>query len=287
MKITDVLTGAPLYESKEDPIVRMEEFLASFPKEHRPGYHVSQLHSLCPVREALRKRQEAEGVVEMIDPESWFNYRIGHAYHDIVQNELLGPVGALYGNWRCSHCEDRHPDFGPMPKGRPDCCTLKSTWEYVEPAVFDEEYDIVGNCDGLVGFSLDELDVLEIKSLNGMKFFKTTEAFAEHEFQAQVYAYLLKENKKYPIGNIRKIIIPYIGKGPHTNQGRIKRYHVNLSEVPYQKSVEKIKRIREIEACDGIPSESDRICVHPKDDTAKYCPVAQECFFGNVLRRTP
>ncbi len=137
------------------------------------GFHISGLFDFCPREWALGGREgmiegdplagEATGslIPERFNAEKLLVFAIGHAFHRMLQDDILGKAGLLVGTWK----KVNHDEYaeGPMPK--------EGVWQYVEPTIDiaieglpdDPRWHIVGHSDGRLA-ALGKIRLGEFKS---------------------------------------------------------------------------------------------------------------------------
>lgn len=119
----------------------------------------SQLFYLCP-REFVFDYFEPRPT-RSFDVKSRLMMGCGTFLHEVIQNEILGPMGVLKGNWVNLRTKQRvrdsyHPD--PDLAVREASREFPRTWEYEEYQLFDSALRISGHLDGIV--SIDRIDWL-------------------------------------------------------------------------------------------------------------------------------
>lgn len=81
-------------------------------------FHPSELHGFCPRNVVLSRIYH--GVSQAPNARRQRLFDVGHALHKWYQDRYFGPMGTLFGVWRCSRCF--HLVKGFMPKGScPEC----------------------------------------------------------------------------------------------------------------------------------------------------------------------
>lgn len=124
MSLRDLVRAAREDKPKRSLVRSLDRFIVA--RSGRPSpreqnvWHPSEIvgKDFCPRLEVLRRRlklPEKRGEVD-VGKERIFD--VGHAMHHWYQEKYLGPMGELWGHWRCSRC---HTVFtGVMPT---DSCT--------------------------------------------------------------------------------------------------------------------------------------------------------------------
>lgn len=144
----------------------------------------SRLPTLCPKAIVLAHRLDVDLLDEVTLKARWRIDR-GTAFHMIMQELWLGPMGYLLGGWQCPRCAhihggvpgvDRDGDecitvtFAsavPMPEGCEKCQLKAGKWKrfrFVEPEFKDHDLLILGMSDGLLHMAPNPLEVMDIKT---------------------------------------------------------------------------------------------------------------------------
>lgn len=216
---------------------------------------------------------------DSVDPGLNLTFLHGTALHWAVQNKLLGPLGSLYGTWRCDKCGHLHGDSAtaaspadfswavPMPKkcAVPDCGGHELT--YVEPAFVDHDLRLTGHTDGLLVLpGLPGMGILEVKSI-GERGFREVQNVPQIGHMVQAHIYMM-------FTGFRWAKILYWHKGGN-GLPSLKEHHVERDE-------ETIRRIqdvvRSVWAGIALKSLPQRICANSVCPRAKLCSVAEKCF---------
>ena len=148
--------------------------------------HASRLHEMCS-RQAVLARASL-GTPRVIRSADRMRWDIGHAVQAWVENKYLGPMGRLWGDWRCEACDELY--VGVL--WRPACACGKPL-HYVEREVRHAELGIVGHVDGY-DFDVARADeiggVLEIKTISERLFGFLREPKSEHVWRTMLYCWL-------------------------------------------------------------------------------------------------
>jgi len=166
-------------------------------EEREAGFHVSELHYLCPRFEVL---SEAVGGIRRIErtPANEITFDIGHALHRWWQEKYLGPMGLLVGDWVCSRCGH----VVHMAKMPVYIHCKDSEWLYSEIRVENKEHEIVGRMDGILDFD-GEYEVMDIKTRSASRYKAIKDIWPADRFQIIVYMWL---------SGIRKGRVVYLNK---------------------------------------------------------------------------
>jgi hypothetical protein len=113
----------------------------------------SSLHGVCPREFVFNYWQPKAN--RSFDAKSRVLMSIGTHLHSLKQNQVLGPLGILWGTWKyvgSSEALKTHEGFHPDPDEAVWAMVheKEQKWEYVEPEVWDEKYRIKGHIDGLI-----------------------------------------------------------------------------------------------------------------------------------------
>lgn len=250
--------------------VRLEQYLrfaGNKPSNRADGWHPSQFCDMCAREHVIRALLKEPDVFEVSTRlRRIFDY--GTALHDWYQNNYLGPMGILWGRWKCSRC--KKVQWGFMPEDRCSCAPAESTqacamnckrgglwdpklqderggcihcgiwgrWEYAEvPVKYEHEElskPVVGHSDGLV--KLDCWRVLEMKSINERGFKMLPDAKPSHRNQAELYGELIRMGKTTAPKSVRVpkpkgAVVMYLAK----NTSEEKEFSFDLDQARAQK----------------------------------------------------
>jgi hypothetical protein len=275
------------------------------------GLHPSELMKLCPVLQWFTEQARADLASEdprrvqtawafirrLIDDKKkdfsanlQMELQFGHDVHNHVQS-YLGMLGMLWGRWRCTYCHATTPDAGWMPRvDRTDITgtgTVKDYapcvacygmnlrgdrgWDYVEPAVDNVDWGIVGHMDGDLRLFAENFwfrYVLEVKSCKQEDFeLKIAKVLPkpEHVYQASIYAWL---------AGVSHICFIYVNK----NQVNAwKEFVVPLDPEAVRDAQAKIRAVFEGRQS-GRPPVHARACADVREPRAQACPAVEACF---------
>jgi hypothetical protein len=272
-----------------------------------PGFHVSGMYDYCP-REAVLAHQlakETPVVVldadeEVLTPYQILTFMIGHAYHHVLQNMLLGPANMLKGRWRRVNGDEEQVGF--MPKD--------GQWTYVEPGLRvpvpgvedTPRWNLVGHSDGIVllGALLDlppeDEGLVEFKSCNPDIYAGLDIAYASIHKVEDWYTAAGGWNKawadKYARGHSAQLrtylgtlgyqqgVVLYIPKGkPKPGEPEVKEFPIEADDRIIEAAFEKIRATYEAwNGGDWAGPLPRRVCQGAACPRAMSCPVAAECF---------
>jgi hypothetical protein len=131
MGLKDLIREARETKPKPSLVRELDRFIvkrAARPSERKKGvWHPSEIVSdgFCPRFEVLRRRQKLPIAKKTVDVEMERIFDVGHAVHHWYQERYLGPMGILWGNWRCSRCLTVVQ--GVMPKDSCEFCQWGSS----------------------------------------------------------------------------------------------------------------------------------------------------------------
>ena len=151
------------------------------PPDENVQFRMSGLEKLCPRMYALAVREQFS-LRDMLDSEKRWILGTGTAFHTQFQEDYLQTLGGVFqGWWRCRECGHIHQGEA-MEKGmlpfmwipRPLFCGVEGPddecqsvdFEYVELEFGDDEHRITGHCDGVLVWSPDDIEMLELKTIN-------------------------------------------------------------------------------------------------------------------------
>lgn len=243
-----------------------------------PGYHPSQMERFCPRADVLG-RVFPKPDYDPITPELQTTFDWGTAWHWLAQNHHYGPMGILWGTWRCASCAREVEGFMPDPCGECHGETYKGVpldglggwWEYQEPALYNAEYDVIGKCDGILIPSKrpgGTRMLLEIKTINENGFKRLRAPVSYHLFQISIYLWL---------AGVDKVWMAYYSKGPKQERPKVFRASRDDSVIEDVKGRITMHR-RALETgqlCGGV-------CRTDRDSMAIKCPWRTECFRSGV-----
>jgi hypothetical protein len=127
MSLKDLIRAAREELPKPSIVRDLDRFIvarAGLPSPREKGvWHPSEIvqDSFCPRLEVLRRRTKLKQAKRAeVDVEMERIFDVGHAMHHWYQEKYLGPMGLLWGNWRCSRCLTVRT--GIMPKDSCEVC---------------------------------------------------------------------------------------------------------------------------------------------------------------------
>lgn len=261
------------------------------------GYHPSQMYGFCPRQEILRyffPKPDAN----IITPELQTAFDWGTAWHWFLQNRLFGPMGHLWGEWRCNRCGQRIRDSF-MPSPHLDCLPgvvqLREAeivrlvqvekeieagkrprrggyWTYMEPKLHSGEWNIFGQGDGIFypkPWSMTESEpvLLEIKTSNDNGFQRLYKPDPKYVFQISLYLHLL---------GLRRCLLTYWSKG---DPQKPKSFWMDEDKTAWSETTSRIILHRrswpEKRLCSGI-------CKDAGSDQGRWCGWSRECFQKDI-----
>lgn len=276
MKVIEAIKGPANVVELLDIFLRKRE---KQQKEIHPrtGWHPSSFCGMCPRSYVIRK---LEGLKEEpLEPSLIRLFDTGHAHHYWYQNEYFGPMGILWGPWRCLKCNT--VDWGFRQKDKCSKCGGKE-FLYEEIPVRAKLPDCIepvnGHADGLIQIC-GKWYLLEIKTINSNAF-KWLNAVKEvHLKQGQIYCELVRQGhvKGVPFGV--KIPMPegilflYISK----NDTVLKDF-----VVPADPDIGKNEMRNAIVAERALASRKFptrlSVCTKKSDKRAQKCEERHRCF---------
>lgn len=151
MDLTDLLVEEPLAPMPKKTFAKcIKAFVDAWPNQdtYTDWIFISQLYYMCP-REFVFNYWEPKPNVSF-KCENRLMMHIGSVVHDYYQNQILGPMGILYGIWEneAGQVEGYHPDPVNVFWANKNRKPLK--WRFVESRVKDTNLRIRGKYDGKV-----------------------------------------------------------------------------------------------------------------------------------------
>jgi len=259
------------------------------PDESRgDGNHPSQLYKFCPRKEIL-KHFFPKPEADLISPETQTAFDWGTAWHWLLQNHRYGPMGHLWGDWRCERCASVVKDsFMPPPhmacrEGaekvflelvEEDIKAGKRPrrggyWRYKEPQIRSgPPWDIVGQCDGIMYAKPWKIEgdpfMLEIKTAKDSSFQKVYRPDPSYVFQISLYLHFL---------GIKRCCLTYWTKGEPVSKP--KQFWVTEDPDAFEQTKSRImlygRAWPEKRLCPGI-------CRDERDEAGRWCSHRRECF---------
>lgn len=217
--------------------------------------HASDLYGLCSRKAVLVKEPDVDLAPRVIAPALRITFDIGRAVESLLRLKYLGPMGVLYGDWRCVVCQALAT--GKMPKQCAGCG--RKRFDYVERTVRNEEYKVVGNLDGMELHPAYGLGVLELKTIDGQLFKLLKQPQAEHIFRTHVYMWL---------SGLKWARILYVSKAME-KVSPLKEYFLSYDPKVVAPVIAKLK-----ERADG----GKKCCESSTDPRAIKCPVRGGCW---------
>lgn len=301
--------GVPLNEDvgvASAIIKRLFEWMED-PKGHRAtqapravGRHASSLFSTCGRRRILDRLFKASGelIEEDYTASNTLTFGIGHALHDLWQNEYLGKSGLMFGLWDCYGCGTQHE--GVKPPVCPKCSSDKLF--HAEYGIHIPEMNLYGHCDGVV-INPDEPKhyVFEFKTKSSSQYSKLSSPQIDHVWQVHCYMKGVRDKGL----QIEGAIVVYVDKGKQATWRKkkavwtcgpphVKQYDVQWSDELWQyieRVVEQDDRaIADIELNAWEPKSLtgeeaakvlenyERRCPSKGCTLADSCQLVEECF---------
>lgn len=182
-------------------IPRLNEFVVS--DKYRSldvregGWHPSDFCGMCERQKVISKlvAHKANDIPFRLQK----IFDTGSALHKWYQEMYFGPMGILWGKWKCRKCRKIH--WGLMPNSCDECGAI--WWEdgdhmmqFKEVPFFARlpgcEEPVLGHCDGLIKIGA-KWYLLEIKSMTDKQFPWLKAPLPKHKQQGQIYAELAKQ----------------------------------------------------------------------------------------------
>ena len=275
-------------------------------------FRMSGLEKLCPRMHVLALR---DGIPpESLDAEKRWILGTGTAFHRQFQEDYLQTLGDVFqGWWRCRRCGSMHHGeklegmlpYGWIPKPKlcmgPVCHKLGEQehcdFEYVELGFWNDEHRISGHCDGVLVWAEDDIELLELKTINERGFTYVDPMLggkpkSGHVIQCHGYLWgaegtgaervrVVYIKKSYEA--MAQVLCEHVVKKRPEHIESIKKMLKDSAEG-VQQVVEYLRLKLEAEG-EGLeaPPESpvpDRLteCGKRSDSRARYCPAKSACF---------
>lgn len=282
------------------------------PSWRSDGFHASALKYMC-ARQEVFQRIMPRPKIARFDPHSLIIFGIGHAVHSWWQNNYLGPMGILRGEWVCTRCGASVDGFMPtdpctvcrwakrlvLPSGESpeycettcrwpggfdaedrDCnyCRRWGRWRYIEPRIelmLDDEIKVQQHV--LVGHMDGILVIDEEEIVLDMKTidpdFMKTLTEPRPAHRQQVTAYM--KGLRAQGHKIDRALLVYIPKTGN-KRVRMKEFVVEWDEALWEKTRRQLQNIIIALKNGHLPSEGP--CDSAADGIKRECPYVEECF---------
>lgn len=285
--------------------------MSALPSNREPGWHPSEFHSTCPRQAVITKILDEPGGSDSIDGRLQRIFDTGTALHSWYQNRYFGPMGILWGGWKCSRCHGVKTGF--MPKEKCSCvkdarceaicgeapgaqrggclnCGIWGSWTYQEIQLFlsskqmtasgfEVEVSIVGHMDGLI-FLANKWGVLEMKTINDRGFGMLPAPQEGHRNQVQTYMKLAQY-----VPGIERTMRPTVGHVLYINKNNsdLKAFTLEPDEE-FQNRVIKVPLQYEVAMAEGVLPVRIPECTSMMVKRAKACSVCSYCFGGRTFQ---
>lgn len=208
--------------------------------------------------------------------------KIGTDIHAFIQDDLLGPLGVLLGDWVCSKCTHVH-ELCFYPKECEKCGNKRFTYGEIS-LISEDKYKFSGHLDGIVCFNRltallkdepltddipQDLVHLEIKSSNEYAFdalVSTGMPAIYYQWQANIYHHLLE---------VDRTVFLYLNVA-NKDLADILYHHDPLI---MEECKEKAALQWECIEAKKMPPAKWKKCKTHKSKDAKTCPFRDRCFF--------
>jgi hypothetical protein len=264
----------------------LDESYGALQKERAPGLHASSLWKTCARRVVLEAALKP--TPELTRAGNFLTYDVGHALHHWWQNNYLGPMGVLIGNWRCLACNDIVVRDAFQPQACPKCSRPRSdVILYEEYRVHDPVINYVGHSDGII--ELDTLrHVFEFKTASPSDFEGLDKPKLEHVVQAHAYMHALKLKSTLIVYQNKGQQCSWSKKGNRWSAGRlnIRAFVIEFDQALWQRYTKRcadhhqadalVRRLPVVAAPEA--RQFERLCTTPTCLLAESCPVVEACF---------
>jgi len=252
---------------------------------------------------------------DMVDSEKRWVMGTGTAFHTQFQEDYLQTLGDVFqGWWRCRGCGHVHRGESlaegmlpfmwiPRPKVcerprmsesvRGEVVCLATDFEYVELEFEDREYRITGHCDGVLVWGDDDVELLELKTINERGFNYVDPKIGGkprggHVVQTSGYLWGVEKTA------IKSVRVVYIKKSYDDPMSTLFSEHVIERNQDYIDSIKRsLKDAREVveaevrfrlKIVDEPEAEAPMLpgkleeCKRKSDYRARYCMARDSCF---------
>jgi len=275
----------------------IDQFLEQSPGDYRePGWHPSEFCGMCP-RKFILNRLVGPEKSKKPSPSLQRIFDVGTALHAWYQNRYLGPMGILWGKWRCEKCG--YITWGYMPSSV-SCggCGQKPLWDYREVPVKANlpgrvGHPIVGHSDGIVKIGTKHF-LFEFKTINDGGFTWQKKAKDAHVAQARIYAELVRQghvrfDEKHKgaveVPKLHGIMIVYANKNGSPSGNPVEREYLIEFDEEFSRSQLKKPYIVEIAIRNQKLPDRMSECVSSLKKPAKLCPMNSYCFGGKNFKQ--
>ena len=240
-------------------------------------FRSSSIPRLCPRMYALALKDNLDVGLNPDARLRWV-FGVGTACHTQFQEEWLQTIGEVFqGWWRDRATVKRMSEslggdlsylWRPRPKGL-DC-------EYVELEFKSDEFRLTGHCDGVLVWDDQDVEILEIKTINSWGF-KSVDPITggkpkvEHVAQVQAYMWM---------SGLKRARILYVKKDLSVGPDEVMCEHVVERDESIIESI-KDMLVECAQVIDGeyvgVPPRLDE-CRTKSSPRAKYCVAQKHCF---------
>ena len=289
----ELATSSPRYSSEtlintmSAYLLKEDGLMESYGPYKDADIRASGAHTYCARLHMLSKLYgdgTEMGLTDIPIHLAW-TFEIGSAVHDRLQNQILAKTNIILGCWENPLTDEV---IGDVADPNSWVTYPGPGWLFLEPAAYNEEYDIGGHTDGGVDLANGRRGILEIKTISKTEYDKLKKPKPEHVIQASIYMWLfgLKDSLflytckgwcKTPNRKSRKI-----AGGQGHELGPFKTFH-----IPYDGSVV-LDLMKQISAAkksfaaleEGRKEYPDRLpaCHIKSASRSKQCPMSSLCF---------
>lgn len=258
----------------------------AYQRERAPGLHASSLWKTCARRRVLEHIHNVPPEVNAAG--NWLTYDVGHALHYWWQNNYLGPMGILIGNWRCLACNAVVATDAPQPEVCPTCKRdRRDVLEYEEYHVYDPDLNFQGHSDGVIELG-GRRHVFEFKTASPSEFSMLTKPKLEHVVQAHAYMRTLKLTTTLIVYQNKGQQCAWSKAGGRWRAGKLntKVFLIEFDNTLWDRFGVRCREYHEADAMvrrlpvvtDAQAKSFERLCTSPQCHLAEDCPVAVPCF---------
>lgn len=253
-------------------------------EDRSDSWHPSAFRGMCPRREIILYLSGGLAK-ELPSPRNKRIWDVGSAIHSWYQNKYLGPMGILWGKWKCTICNEISWGFMPV-EACVECGRYSAEYKEVpiKAALPVGKKNVIGHSDGLLNLTCG-WTVFELKSSNSRIF---SQLYIDHDYvqaalkQGQIYSELICQGMvdapdyiKAPLPT--KLLVMYVNKDTSEEKEFLVDLDGNAAKQELQGPIKYEKAIIEKE----IPSKWDE-CTDITKAPASMCPVKMTCFRNDI-----
>lgn len=207
-------------------------------------------------------------------------FDVGWMMHHLVTDRWLKDIAV--GRWKCPAC-GTHSPFDHYPEVCKECGN-KHGFNYVEEVFIHPKLEVSGSIDILVHLQGDQLEAVEIKSIDKDEFRDLVAPKAEHRVRSQLYLCLIEESNSpvKKLVNIDHARILYVSKGygAKGSDGKVSPFKEFVVPYDYDSSEPYLNMAQRVQDWYQEGIMPPRICHNTAVPRVKQCACPKECFSG-------